>query len=148
MGKSSKFTLELFPMPNLAFSRYSLATVDSQLGESGYSLGRGEAIGGRGTLQRIPEEGSSDGGLAGPWSQPSWPPLMKEQSKKEKAEEELLIRPGELSNRPDEFTKRPENLPVVKSDQPKISEATVCEEEVAELGISHLILHTKETFIA
>ena len=126
--------------------------MDSQLGESGYSLGRGEAIGGRATLQRIPEEGSSDGGPAGPWSQPSWPPLMKEQSKKEKAEEEVLIRPGELSNRPDEFTKRPENIPVVESDQPKISEPTVCEvgqeEEVAELGISHLILHTKETFIA
>ena len=87
------------------------------------------------------------------WSQPSWPPLIKEQSKKEKADEELLIRPGELSNRPkEEFTKRPENLPAVKSDQAKISEATVCaveqEEEAEELGISHLILHTKETFIA
>ena len=77
---------------------------------------------------------------------------MKDQSMKEKAEEELLIRPGELSNRPDEFTKRPENIPVIESDQPKISKATVCEVgqegEVAELGISHLILHTKETFIA
>ena len=88
------------------------------------------------------------------WSQPSWPPVIKEQSKKEKVDEELLIRPGELSNRPEgEFAKRPKNLPSLNSDQPKINEATVFEveqeeEEAEELGISHLILHTKETFIA
>ena len=124
--------------------------MDSQSGESGYSLGgRGEAIGGRGTLQRIPEEGSCEGGLGG-WTQPttSWPVI---QEKKEKADEELLIRPGELSiNRREEFTKRQEDLSTVKPDQAKISDPTLCEveQEGGELGISHLILHTKETFIA
>ena len=95
-------------------------------------------------MQRIAEEpaASSEG-----WPQtPGWP-LVKEQPKKEKADEELLIRPGELSvSRSEEFTKRPENLAVaVDSAQTKTSEV---EEEEGELGISHLILHTKETFIA
>ena len=134
------------------FSRYSLSTVDSQIGESGYGLGgRCEGIVGRGTLQRIPEEGSSDGGIGG-WTQPgsSWP-VSKEQPKKENADEELLIRPGELSvNRPEELTKRPEDLPTVKPDQARKSDPTAREvdQEREELGISHLILHTKETFIA
>ena len=114
--------------------------MDSQLGESGYSLG---GIGGRGTLQRIPEEPPSSEG----WPQPTSWPKVKEQSKKVKADEEVLIRPGELSSsRSEEFTKRPENLAqTTKSAQTKASEV---EQEEEELGISHLILHTKETFIA
>ena len=143
--------------------------MDSQLGESGYSLGGrgGEGGGGRGgTLQRIPEEPATCEG----WPQPTsiWP-LVKEQSKKEKeTDEEVLIRPGELSIRSVEFTKRPENPPAdtvksdnmiktIKSDQTKLksdnprktSEVEKEKEEEEELGISHqLILHTKETFIA
>ena len=93
-------------------------------------------------MQRIPEEPPSSEG----WTQPTSWPLVKEQSKKEKADEEVLIRPGELSaSKSEEFTKRPENLAqTTKSAQTKASEV----EEEGELGISHLILHTKETFIA
>ena len=93
-------------------------------------------------MQRIPEEPPSSEG----WTQPTSWPKVKEQSKKEKADKEVLIRPGELSSSiSEEFTKRPENLAqTTKSAQTK---ASVVEEE-EELGISHLILHTKETFIA
>ena len=131
-------------MGNLAFhftsslpSRYSLATVDSHLGESGYSLGRGETIVGRNTLQRIPEEVNSEGGLGG-WSPPAWP--LKEN-------EEMLVRPGEIFNRTEDFPKIPENLSSGKSEQRQNSVFEVYEDE-GELGLSHLILHTKETFIA
>ena len=94
-------------------------------------------------MQRIPEEPPSSEG----WTQPTSWPLVKEQSKKEKADEEVLIRPGQLSaGRSEEVMKRPKNLAAaVNSAQTK---ASVVEQEEEELGISHLILHTKETFIA
>ena len=114
------------------------------MGESGYSLGRGETIvgrgetiGGRNTLQRIPEEVNSEGGLGG-WSPPAWP--LKEN-------EEVLVRPGELFNRTEDFPKIPENLSSAKSEQRQNSVFEVYEDE-GELGLSHLILRTKETFIA
>ena len=107
------------------------------MGESGYSLGRGETIVGRNTLQRIPEEVNSEGGLGG-WSPPAWP--LKEN-------EEMLVRPGEIFNRTEDFPKIPENLSSGKSEQRQNSVFEVYEDE-GELGLSHLILHTKETFIA
>ena len=134
--------------------RYSLATVeDSQCGVSGYSVARGDgASGGRNTLQRIPEEtpGEGGGGVGGVgggegghlmgWTrtQPTWPEL------KEKTENEVLIRPGELSSNKEGETKpRPEEK--VKSDERTSSDCELDEQVEASLG---LILSTKETFIA
>ena len=129
--------------------RYSLATVeDSQCGVSGYNVARGDgASGGRNTLQRIPEEtaGEGGGGVGGVgghlmgWTrtQPTWPEL------KEKTQNEVLIRPGELSSNKEEETKpRPEEK--VKSDE---STSSDCELEQVEARLG-LILSTKETFIA
>lgn len=139
--------------------RYSLATVeDSQCGVSGYNVARGDgASGGRNTLQRIPEEtageggggvggvGAGEGGVGGGghlmgWTrtQPTWPEL------KEKAKNEVLIRPGELSSNKEGETKpRPEEK--VKSDERTSSDFELDEQVEASLG---LILSTKETFIA
>ena len=134
--------------------RYSLATVeDSQCGVSGYNVARGDgASGGRNTLQRIPEEtageggggvggvGAGEGGHLMGWTrtQPTWPEL------KEKAKNEVLIRPGELSSNKEGETKpRPEEK--VKSDERTSSNFELDEQVEASLG---LILSTKETFIA
>ena len=134
--------------------RYSLATVeDSQCGVSGYNVARGDgASGGRNTLQRIPEEtageggggvggvGAGEGGHLVGWTrtQPTWPEL------KEKAKNEVLIRPGELSSNKEGETKpRPEEK--VKSDERTSSNFELDEQVEASLG---LILSTKETFIA
>ena len=134
--------------------RYSLATVeDSQCGVSGYNVARGDgASGGRNTLQRIPEEtageggggvggvGAGEGGHLVGWTrtQPTWPEL------KEKAKNEVLIRPGELSSNKEGETKpRPEEK--VKSDERTSSDCELDEQVEASLG---LILNTKETFIA
>ena len=134
--------------------RYSLATVEeSQCGVSGYNVARGDgASGGRNTLQRIPEEtageggggvgvvGAGGGGHVVGWTrtQPTWPEL------KEKTQNEVLIRPGELSsNKEGELNPRPEEK--VKSDERTSSDCELDEQVEASLG---LILNTKETFIA
>ena len=119
-------------------SGYSLGRGETLVGRGETIVGRGETIGGRNTLQRIPEEVNSEGGLGG-WSPPAWP--LKEN-------EEVLVRPGELYNRTEDFPKIPENLPSAKSEQRQNSVFEVYVEDEGEIGLSHLILHTKETFIA
>ena len=123
---------------------------DSQCGVSGYNVARGDgASGGRNTLQRIPEEtageggggvGAGEGGHLMGWTrtQPTWPEL------KVKTKNEVLIRPGELSNNKEGETKpKPEEK--VKSDERTSSDCELDEQVEASLG---LILNTKETFIA
>ena len=126
---------------------------DSQCGLSSYNVARGDgAGGGRNTLQRIPEEtageggggvgvvGAGGGGHVVGWTrtQSTWPEL------KEKTQNEVLIRPGELSsNKEGELNPRPEEK--VKSDERTSSDCEFDEQVEASLG---LILNTKETFIA
>ena len=71
-------------------------------------------------------------------TQPTWPEL------KVKTKNEVLIRPGELSNNKEGETKpKPEEK--VKSDERTSSDCELDEQVEASLG---LILNTKETFIA